>query len=69
MRLYGDARAAWQESREKAIGSAEAVLGAIYDNYGHAMQGSLYLRWLALGVIIILLLGVVLAFQKRKDVV
>ncbi len=67
MRIYGDVRADWQENREKAISSAEGVLGAIYDNYAFAMKGSLYNRWLALILINAVLLVVILVFQKRKD--
>jgi ABC-type multidrug transport system ATPase subunit/pSer/pThr/pTyr-binding forkhead associated (FHA) protein len=69
MRIYGDERADWQENREKAISSAEGVLGAIYDNYAHTMKGSLLNRWLALVLINTVLLVIVLVFQKRKDLV
>jgi ABC-type multidrug transport system ATPase subunit/pSer/pThr/pTyr-binding forkhead associated (FHA) protein len=69
MRAYGDQRAAWQETREKAISSAEALLGTIYDNYNHALGGGLTNRWLALIGINGFLLVAVLFFQKRKDVV
>jgi hypothetical protein len=69
MRIYGDERAAWQEAREKAIGSAEALLGTIYDNYSQALKGSVYMRWGALLIINFVLLVAVLFFQKRKDVV
>ena len=67
MRAYGDLRTEWQESREKAISSAEGVLGAIYDNYAHTMKGSLWVRWVALVLINAVLLIIVLVFQKRKD--
>ena len=69
MRAYGDQRAAWQETREKAISSAEGLLGSIYDNYGHAMGGGLVKRWVALICINIFLLVAILYFQRRKDVV
>ncbi len=67
MQTYGDQRAAWQETREKAISSAEALLGTIYDNYGHALKGGLTQRWLALIGINVVLMAAVLFFQKRKD--
>ena len=69
MRAYSNTRANWQESREKAIGSAEGRLEAIYDNYSQAFRGSLAERWDALLAIMAGLLVVVLIFQKRKDVV
>ena len=69
MRAYGDERSDWQETREKAISSAEALLGSIYDNYNHALGGGLAKRWLALIGINCFLIVAVLFFQKRKDVV
>jgi len=69
MEKYGDERAEWQESRDKAINSAEAVLGSIYDNFAQAFRGTVVGRWSILGVIMAVLLVVVLVFQKRKDVV
>ncbi len=69
MTAYGDERAEWQESREKAINSAEAVLGSIYDNFQQAFGGTVVGRWTIMGVIMAALMGLVLVFQKRKDVV
>jgi hypothetical protein len=69
MGVYGDDRAEWQEAREKAISSAEAVLGAIYDNYPQTFRGAVIGRWIIMVVLAIGFLGVVFIFQKRKDVV
>jgi hypothetical protein len=69
MRTYGDDRSEWQESREKAISSAEGILETIYDNYGRAFTGSVTVRWLITSGLMLVFLGVVLVFQKRKDVV
>ena len=69
MHAYGDARSQWQESREKAINSAEALLGIFYDNYGRALKGTVAERWLALLGIMSGLTVLVLFFQRRKDVV
>lgn len=69
MTVYGDERAEWQESREKAINSAEAVLGSIYDNFQQAFRGSVVGRWTIMVAIMIVLMVAVLVFQKRKDVV
>ncbi|MBN1666839.1 MAG: FHA domain-containing protein [Anaerolineales bacterium] len=69
MRVYGDDRAEWQEAREKAISSAEGVLGSIYDNYQQTFKGAVFNRWVLLIVIMAALSVFVLVFQKRKDVV
>ena len=69
MQIYGDERAEWQESREKAISSAEAMLGTIYDNYQQTFEGSVFGRWVTMSLIMVGLLVFVLVFQKRKDVV
>jgi hypothetical protein len=69
MRVYGDDRAEWQEAREKAISSAEGVLGSIYDNYQQTFKGAVFNRWVLLIVIMAALSVFVLIFQKRKDVV
>ena len=69
MQNYGDERSRWQEDREKAISNAEGILENIYDNYGQAFTGSVTNRWLIMGGLMFVLIGVVLVFQKRKDVV
>ncbi|MBI4769306.1 MAG: ABC transporter permease, partial [Chloroflexi bacterium] len=69
MRAYGEARASWQESREKAVGRAEATLGIIYDNYRQAFTGTLAARWAAMLGLMVLFLALALFFQKRKDAV
>jgi ABC-type multidrug transport system ATPase subunit len=69
MTAYGDRRAEWQESRDKAINSAEGVLGAVYDNFQQAFRGTVIGRWTIMVAIMMVLLGAILIFQKRKDVV
>ncbi len=69
MQDYGDERADWVKSREKAINSAESLLGTIYDDYGYVFEGSIFSRWMVLAVIMLVLMGIMLVFQKRKDVV
>ena len=69
MRNYGDERTTWQENRERAISNAEGVLENIYDNFGRAFKGSIYTRWLILVALMFFFSGVVLVFQKRKDLV
>ena len=69
MQDYGDERADWVKSREKAINSAESLLGAMYDDYGYVFEGSIFSRWSVLAIIMLVLMGIMLFFQKRKDVV
>ncbi|MHB0875005.1 MAG: FHA domain-containing protein [Anaerolineae bacterium] len=69
MRRYGDDREAWQRDREKAISGAESSIKAVVDNYGGAFDGSPVSRWFAMGVIMLVVFGSVVIFQKRKDVV
>lgn len=68
MRSYGDERERWQKSRERAISSAEGMLGAIYDDFGRSFTGSLWMRWGMLSAIMGVLLIALVAFQKIKDV-
>ncbi|MBC8504304.1 MAG: FHA domain-containing protein, partial [Chloroflexi bacterium] len=69
MQEYGDDRADWVKNREKAINSAESLLGAMYDDYGYVFDGFIVTRWIALGIIMGGYLFIMLIFQKRKDVV
>jgi hypothetical protein len=69
MQAYGDERAAWQESREKAISSAEALLGSLYDNFRQAFVGSVVGRWMIMLSIQFGLFFLIVLAQKRKDVV
>jgi len=69
MQDYGDERADWVKGREKAINGAELMLGSMYDDYGYIFRGSIVTRWIAMGMIMGAYLGVMLIFQKRKDVV
>ena len=69
MQDYGDERAEWVKNREKAISSAEMMLGSMYDDYGYVFRGSILTRWFVLGLIMSVYLLIMLIFQKRKDVV
>jgi ABC-type multidrug transport system ATPase subunit len=69
MSAYGDERAEWQESRQKAISSAEGMLESIYDNYNRAFTGSLIGRWAIMVMMLFVFIFIVLVAQKRKDVV
>jgi hypothetical protein len=41
----------------------------IVQNFGRAFKGTVASRWLAMGVIMAVLLGLIFFFMKRKDVV
>jgi hypothetical protein len=69
MRIYGDERAAWQESRVKAISSAEALLAAFYDKFHQVFAGSIIGRWAIMLLIQLGLFLLIVLAQKRKDVV
>ncbi len=69
MQDYGDERADWIKNREKAINSAESLLGTMRDDYGYVFDGLIIARWLKLGAIMLAYLIIMLIFQKRKDVV
>jgi ABC-type multidrug transport system ATPase subunit len=69
MQIYSDERAAWQESRDKAINRAEVLLGSLFDNFHQAFVGSVIGRWIIILLIQMGLLLCILVVQKQKDVV
>ena len=69
MKDYVDDRSSYEEARQKAISSAEAVLENMYDSFGRAFKGTVTERWANLAAIIGALLVLVAIFQKRKDVI
>jgi ABC-type multidrug transport system ATPase subunit len=69
MEGYADERTEWQRDREQAIAGAEGMLKSIFESYGHAFQGGTVSRWLTMCIIMVGVLGLIVVFQKRKDVV
>jgi ABC transport system ATP-binding/permease protein len=69
MQSYGDTMSDWEKNRQQAVGSAETILGIVYDDYGRTFQGYVEVRWIYLGLICIGEFILILIFQKRKDVV
>jgi hypothetical protein len=69
MEGYADERSEWQRDREQAVAGAEGMLKSIFENYGHAFQGQIASRWLAMSLIMAGVLGLIIGFQKRKDAV
>ncbi|MEW6718734.1 MAG: hypothetical protein AB1345_14700 [Chloroflexota bacterium] len=66
---YSQDYADWQENRQKAISGAETMIATIFDDYRSVFTGSSLERWGVLLANMAFLLGVILIFQKRKDVV
>ena len=69
MQQYGNQRSGYEEARQKAIMSAEAVLEMIYDNFGQAFRGTVLGRWFNLSLIMAVLMVLLVYFQKRKDII
>jgi hypothetical protein len=69
MEAYADDRSDWQRDREQAIAGAEGMLKSIFESYGHAFQGNYVSRWINMSLIMVGLLGLIVAFQRRKDAV
>ncbi|HBX70323.1 MAG TPA: hypothetical protein DEH25_13330 [Chloroflexi bacterium] len=60
-------QAVWQQSREKAIRNAEAVIGSAYDQFPQVFTGTILGRWLILLLMQVVLLVLLILAQKRKD--
>jgi ABC-type multidrug transport system ATPase subunit len=66
---YGESLSTWQSDRESAIRGPEELIAGIYTNYGPVLRARVDTSWLALALISVVVLGLTLLFQKRKDVV
>lgn len=69
MDAYGDELSSWQKDRESAVAAAESILSTTYDDYGRAFKGRVVDRWLILIIQCFVMFGMILWFQKRKDVI
>ena len=69
MDLYGDEISSWQKDRESAVAAGESILSNTYDDYGRAFKGRVVDRWLILIIQCFVMFGMILWFQKRKDVI
>ena len=68
MGVYGDELAEWEKDRQSAVGAAESILTAIYDDYGRTFHRSVLYRWAMLALLSFIIYIMILIFQKRKDV-
>ncbi len=66
---YEEQLTEWKTKRTKSISSAEGRIKAIVDNYGRTFKGGVLERWTAMGIILVIVFGLVMVSQKRKDVV
>jgi hypothetical protein len=69
MKAYGNEREKWQRERVRAISSAESTINAVWDKNITAFKGDAYSRWFVMCVIVLVEFGLLIVFQKRKDVV
>lgn len=69
MKRYGDDLKRWETDRQKAISAAESNIKAIVDNYGDAFKGGVLERWFGMCAIMVVVFGLIIFFQKRKDVI
>ena len=69
MDVYGDEISSWQKDRESAVAAGESILSNTYDDYGRAFKGRVVDRWLILIIQCFVMFGMILWFQKRKDVI
>jgi hypothetical protein len=58
-----------QEDRQRAISGAEGMLKSFWEKFNFIYGTSVFGAWVYMGIIDVVLLGAILFFQKRKDVV
>jgi ABC-type cobalt transport system substrate-binding protein len=51
------------------VQGAEGMIDKIYGDYEPAFEANVQTSWLALAIISIVVLGLTMVFQKRKDVI
>ncbi len=66
---YGEELRSWESDRERAVRGAEGMIEAIHKAYQPALEADVVQAWLALVIISLVVLGLTLFFQKRKDVI
>jgi hypothetical protein len=66
---YGERLYDWESDREKAVRGAEGMIDGVYKAYQPALEADVEQSWAALAIISIVVLGLTVIFQKRKDVI
>jgi hypothetical protein len=69
MKAYGDDKEEWTRNREQAIKGAEGLLKAVFRLNSRSFRGNVLTRWVWMTVIMVVLIGLIVFFQKRKDVI
>jgi ABC transport system ATP-binding/permease protein len=67
MTQWQDKFGQWKEKRGKAIAAAEALLERVRTSQGDAYAVNIYTHWLKLGLLQLVMLGLLVIVQKRKD--
>lgn len=58
-----------QEGRQRAVSAAEGMLKSFWEKFSFIYDVSVTGAWLYMGIIDLVLVGLILFFQKRKDVI
>lgn len=58
-----------QEGRQRAVSAAEGMLKNFWEKFNFIYDASVTQSWLSMGIIDVVLVGLILFFQKRKDVI
>lgn len=58
-----------QEGRQRAVSAAEGMLKSFWEKFSFIYDASVTESWLYMGIIDLVLVGLILFFQKRKDVI
>jgi hypothetical protein len=66
---WGEDLRDWESERESAVRGAEGMIENLYNDYQPALEANVEQSWLALAIISIVVLGLTMVFQKRKDVI
>ena len=64
---YAQALEKWQASRESSVIGAENSLQVAVDYYGSNFQGNAFTRWLGMGGIMVVMVGLLVLVLKLKD--
>lgn len=59
----------WKQKRESAIGEAEGIIRKFYQDYGAMFNVNVVKDWGILGLNMVVVFGLLLPVQKRKDIV
>jgi len=69
MNDYSEELSYYERTRQKAISSAEAILGMLWDDYGRAFRGGSIARIFYISLITLVEFILLLVFMKRKDTI